>query len=87
MLSLGAVELKKTFILRLFYSAMVKWCVICHIKLLFRSETKDAAKLLNQTFVLRNSEMTDMTTSPSPNQMNNNNSNNNNNNKYIYKIF
>ena len=45
--SLGAVELKRKFILRLFYPAMVKRCVICHIKLLFRSETKNAAKLLN----------------------------------------
>ena len=46
-LSLGAVELKRTFILRLFYSAMLKRCVICHIKLLFRSETKNSAKVLN----------------------------------------
>ena len=46
-LSLGAVELKRTFILRLFYSAMLKRCVICKIKLLFRSETKNAAKVLN----------------------------------------
>ena len=46
-LSLGAVELKGTFILRLFYSAMVNRCVVCHIKLLFRSETINAAKVLN----------------------------------------
>ena len=46
-LSLGAVELKRTFILRLFYSAMLKRCVICDIKLLFRSETKNSAKVLN----------------------------------------
>ena len=45
--SLGAVELKRTFILRFFYSAMVKRCVICHIKLLFRSETINAAKVRN----------------------------------------
>ena len=45
-------------------------------------------KYVIKTFVLHNSEMTDMTAPPSPNQMNNNNNNNNsNNNKYIYRIF